>query len=254
MQLNNKQRTKDDLSILIHKGGFSFCTQEQHHFLPLEDTPPTQESLKSFLDYHQLNQQKVQLIFMDRAAVCVPHSLFDAAQSEHYFKGAIALPQNTHFDHYTLPKLDMEIVFPCDSTWINLFKEVFPQMKIHHLSGALLPELSAFSFGKAKKNLFLHLRKDHFELMLFQGGQLLAQNTFAHKNADEFLYYLFYVTEQFFLKPDQFNLYFLGRYAIFNDYYQGVEEFHPNIDFIEPHFPGVDAQHPAPYFQSFFPA
>ena len=253
MQLNNNQITIKDLSILIQKDGFSFCTLDQHHFLPLEDKIPTKESLQSFLDYHQLNQQEVQLIFMDQAAVCVPLPLFEEHQCKNYFKGAVDLPAKSKFEHRSLETLDIKAIFPCDKDLIELFKAVFPSLKVNHLSAALLPLLSAFSFGKAKKNLFLHLRKDAFDLMLFQGGQLLVQNTFSHKNADDFLYYLFYVTEQFFLKPDQFNLYFLGRYINFSDYYQGVEEFHSSIVYLDPQFPSVDAQHPAPFFQSFYP-
>lgn len=252
MQLNNKQIPQNNLSILIHKGGFSFCTLDQHHFLPLEENPPSLESLKSYLDYHQLNKEKVQLIFMDYAAVCIPQALFDPAQTNHYFKGAIELPKEAVIQHRSLPTLDMEVVFPIDEKAVNLFRAAFPQLNVNHLSATLLPALSAFSFGKAKKNLFLHLRKDYFDLMLFQGGQLLAQNTFPHKNADDFLYYLFYVTEQFFLKPEQFHLFFLGRYLNYNDYYQGVEEFHPNIAYLDPQYPRVDSQHPAPFFQSFF--
>lgn len=252
MQLNNKQITQNDLSILIHKDGFSFCTLNQHHFLPLEENPPTAESLQSYLNYHQINQQEVQLIFMDQAAVCVPKALFDPTQIHHYLNGAIALSKKDSIEHTSLSTLDMEVVYPCDQQAIDLFKGAFPTLKVTHLSAALLPALSAFSFGTAKKNLFLHLRKDQFDLLLFQGGQLLAQNTFPHKNADDFLYYLFYITEQFFLKPEQFNLFFLGRYSKFNEYYQGVEEFHPSIEYLDPQYPIIDAVHPAPFFQSFF--
>ena len=254
MQLNNKQITINDLSILVNKDGFSFCTLDQHHFLPIEEKTPTKESLKSFLDYHQLTQQEVQLIFMDQPAVCVPSPLFEEQQNVNYFKGAVNLPADSTFEHRSLDSLDITSIFPANSTLISLFKEVFPSLKVNHLSAALLPLLSSFSFGKAKKNLFIHLRKDDFDLMLFQGGQLLVQNTFSHKNADDFLYYLFYVTEQFFLKPDQFNLYFLGRYIKYSEYYQGVQEFHASIDYLDPQFPAVDANHPAPFFQSFFPA
>ena len=102
MQFNNSPFTQNDLSILIHKDGFSFCTLDQHHFLPLEENLPTPESLKSFLDYHQLNHEKVQLIFMDHAAVCVPKTLFDPDQKNHYFKGAIELPKEAVIHHLSL--------------------------------------------------------------------------------------------------------------------------------------------------------
>ena len=254
MQLNNKQFSQNDLSILIHKDGFSFCTLEQHYFLSIENTPLSSESLKSFLDYHQLKQQQVQLIFMDKTAICVPQPLFDKDQIKHYFKGALEFTDKRTIKHCSIDSLAIELVYDCDTDYINLFTEIFPQLKTNHLTASLLPSLSAYSFGAAKKNLFIHIRKNHFDLFLFQGGQLLLQNTFPQKNAEDFLYYVFYVTEQFYLKPDQFNLFFLGRYSNYNEYYQGVEEFHQSIAYLDPQFPNIDAQHPAPFLQSFFPA
>ena len=89
-------------------------------------------------------------------------------------------------------------------------------------------------FRKARKNMFIHLRKEQFDLFLFQGGQLLVQNSFPQKNADEFMYYLFYVCEQFYLKPEQFDLFFLGQYFPYSDYYNGTKEFHPNCSHLDP--------------------
>ena len=75
--------------------------------------------------------------------------------------------------------------------------------------------------------MFIHLRKEQFDLFLFQGGQLLVQTAF-HKNADEFMYYLFYVCEQF--EAEQFDLFFLGQYFPYSDY-NGTKEFHPNCSY-----------------------
>ena len=89
------------------------------------------------------------------------------------------------------------------------------------------------------------------EILYFQGGQLLLQNCFPQNNMDDFLYYLFYVTEQFYLKPAQFNLHFLGKFTQYEDYYNGVKDFHDSIDFFEPHYSLIDHQHPVPFFQTF---
>ncbi len=190
---------------------------------------------------------------MNHAAVCVPQSLFDKTNKAAYFTGAIDLPKEVTLNHLHLKLLDISLVYPCESNWVSLFESVFSQIEFTHYTAVLLPALSAFSFGKAKKNVFLHLRKDSFDLMLFQGRQLLIQNSFPHNNADDFLYYLFYVAEQFFLKPEQFNLFFLGRYSKFNDYYNGAQEFHPEVEYLDPQFPSIDPKHPAPFFQSFLP-
>ena len=253
MQLSSKNTTPNDLSILVHKDGFSFCTHEQHHFFEIETTPPTAESLQSFLNYHQLQQTNIRLIYMNAPSVSIPLPLFDEQQLEHYLKTAVEKDEKTTPQKNVLKALDQVVVFNVNTAWNKLFKEVFPKVEATHLSASLLPSLSKFSFGKARKNMFVHLRKDYFDLFLFQGGQLLVQNSFPHKNADEFMYYLFYVSEQFYLKPEQFDLYFLGKYLPYSDYYSGTQEFQPNSNYINPLFPAIDAGHPAPFLQSFYP-
>ena len=253
MQLSSKKNTLLDLSILVHKDGFSFCTQEQHHFFGFETSPPTEESLRSFVNYHQLQPTNIRLVYMDAPSVSVPLPFFDEQQLENYLKTALAKEEKTVAQKNELQALDQVVVYPANETWNSLFKAVFPSVKAFHLSAFLLPALSQYSFGKARKNMFIHLRKEQFDLFLFQGGQLLVQNSFPQKNADEFMYYLFYVCEQFYLKPEQFDLFFLGQYFPYSDYYNGTKEFHPKCSHLDPIFPAVDPNHPAPFLQSFCP-
>lgn len=251
MQLNNKKITSNDLSILVHKDGFSFCTHEQHHFLGFEVAPPTTDSIKSFADYHQLTQKNVQLIYMDEPSVSVPLQLFDENHKEDYLKTAIDKNEKRIAQKNELTQLDQVVVYSIDTAIGKSLTDIYPSATTVHLSTALLRPLSAFSFGKARKNMFIHLRKGRFDLFLFQGGQLLLQNTFSHSNADEFMYFLFYVCEQFYLKPEQFDLFFLGKYTQYDDYYNGTKEFHPTIEHLAAVFFNEDTSHPAPFMQSF---
>ena len=251
MQLSSKKQKQDDLSILIHKDGFSFCTSEQHHLFKLEDNPPTEESLNSWLKYHHLNQPNQKLIFLDQPAITVPLPLFEESLAHQYLNSAQLKNNELHATFNKLVDLEQVIVFNVNTQWSELFKKILPNAKHSHLVSELLPALSNYSTGKAKRNLFIHLRKGAFDLFLYQGGQLLLQNSFPHLHADDFLYYLFYVTEQFYLKPEQFNLFFLGKYNQYDDYYAGVKEFHDSIDFFDPQFSIIDHQHPVPFFQTF---
>ncbi|MGB1971058.1 MAG: DUF3822 family protein [Flavobacteriaceae bacterium] len=251
MHLSNKHKTSQDLSILIHKDGFSFCTQTQHHFFSVEKDFPSAEALQSWMSYHQLDQSELQIIFCDSPAVTVPLSLFDESQPEHYIKSAISIQKDSHLVSKILNSTQQVVVFPVLAPFNDLLLSLFKTVPSSHIVAELLPALSAHSFGKGKKNMFIHLRKDTFDLFLYQGGQLLLQNSFPHKNSDDFLYYLFYVAEQFYLKPDQFDLYFLGRFTVFEDYYSGTKEFHHAIEFMAPHHPLLDTNHPVPFFQDF---
>lgn len=251
MHLNNNPRKDSDLSILVHGDGFSFCTQDQHHLLEVKEEFPSVETLKSWVDYHQLHQTNIKLIYGQQAAVTVPLSLFDEKQAASYLKGAISLQDNLQVGCTPLDKNEQVVVYAINKKQQALFASVFPSATQSHIVAEMLPALAAFSFKKGKKNLFVHLQKDSFDLFLFQGSQLLLQNSFPHKNADDFLYYLFYVTEQFYLKPDQFDLYFLGKYTPYTHYYSGVQEFHTSSEHLDPIFPSVDAAHPIPFFHYF---
>ena len=66
------------------------CTQEQHHFFGFETSPPTEESLRSFVNYHQLQPTNIRLVYMDAPSVCVPLPLFDEQQLDNYLKTALA--------------------------------------------------------------------------------------------------------------------------------------------------------------------
>ena len=253
MQLSSKKNTLLDLSILVRKDGFSFCTKEQHHFFGFETTPPTEESVKSFINYHQLQPKNIHLVYLDSPSVSVPRLLFDEQQLDNYLKTALQKEEKTGAHKNELQSLDQVVVYPVNETWNKLFKLLFPTVKEYHLSAYLLPDLAKYAFGKAKKNMFVHLRKDYFDLFLFQGGQLLVQNSFPQKNPDEFMYYLFYVCEQFYLKPKDFDLLFLGQFLAFSEHYNGTKEFHPNLTYLAPTFPSVDPHHPAPFLQSYFP-
>jgi hypothetical protein len=104
--------------------------------------------------------------------------------------------------------------------------------------------------GTPKKQLFVHLREGAFELFLFQGAQLLFFNSFEQQHVDEFLYYLFYITEQFYLKPEGFKLAFLGAYDHYNEYYEGVQEYHSDVIFLDAPSENRQTKHPVPFLEN----
>ena len=251
MHLDNNVRNTSALSILVHGDGFSFCTQDQHHLLAVNEEFPSTDTLKSWMEYHQLDQTEVKIIYAQEAAVTIPQVLFEEAQAPDYLTGAIALQDNHQVAFTLLDRFQQVVVYAITNKQQALFSSLFPKTTQSHYIAELLPALTAFSSKSGKKNLFVHLQKNCFDLFLFQGSQLQLQNRFPHQNADEFLYYLFYVTEQFYLKPEQFDLFFLGKYLPYTAYYDGAKEFHPSIDHLDPIFPAVDATLPLPFFHHF---
>ena len=117
---------------------------------------------------------------MDEPSVSVPLQLFDENHKEDYLKTAVDINEKRIAQKNELSQLDQVIGYSMDTAIGKSLNDIYPNATAVHLSTALLRPLSAFSFGKARKIMFIHLRKGHFDLFLFQGGQLLLQNAFSH--------------------------------------------------------------------------
>ncbi len=251
MQLNNREKKSNALSILLHGDGFSFCTPTHHHLYTFEKDNLTEKSLRSWIDYHQLKELNPTLIHFENEAVTVPEELFSEDNLVSYLTSSQKISEEEEQSFDPVKKTKQKVVYSISKEKKNLLKAIFPKASSSHFVSSLLPDLATFSEGRVKKNLFIHLRNGYFDLFLYQGSQLLIQNSFKQVNADEFLYYLFYVTEQFYLNPDQFDLYFLGEYDKYADYYTGVSIFHNAITFLDSKQAQRDPAHPIPYFHHY---
>ncbi len=252
MQLTNKNHDINELSILVLKDGFSFCTQEQTFAFPFEHNLPKESDIQTFVSSQNIPTENVQVYFFDAKSILVPTPLYDAAIKEDYLKAAMPVSSKEDTGTDDVSELSLTVVYPQKKAMVSLLQSSFSKVKTKHFSSALLPYLKEVSSGSPKRHIFIHLRKGYFDLFLFQGSQLLLQNTFEQKNADDFLYYLFYVTEQFYLKPEQFKLYFLGEFTPYKKYYKGATDFHPEVEYLTTAQEDKEVKSPIPFFQNFF--
>ena len=251
MHLQNKNHQTSDLSILIFSDGFSFCTQKKTCFYPVDDfSKIDQEALSNWIKKQELVSDNVFLIHLEGLSTIVPTELFDKDNASFYIENGLTLDENQEVLFDVLESFNQVVVFAGSPSVKKVFKELFPNHHSQHLTSFLFAPLSQFSMGISKKQLFVHLRKGFFDLFLFQGTQLLLFNTFEQNHADEFLYYLFYITEQFYLKPENFKLAFLGEYESYKEYYQGVQEYHNDVIFLDAPSENKNSKHPTPYLEN----
>ncbi|MGB2514392.1 MAG: DUF3822 family protein, partial [Flavobacteriaceae bacterium] len=101
--------------------------------------------------------------------------------------------------------------------------------------------------------LFVHLQAGGMDLYLVENNRIRFQNHFSITNEDEFLYYIFFVVEQYQLETDTFDLVFLGHIQAYTRYYEVIKQYHTRIRF-ENNISGTALstdQHPAPYLAQF---
>ena len=92
------------------------------------------------------------------------------------------------------------------------------------------------------------------DLYLVKEGKIIFNNHFTVKSKDEFLYYVFFVIEQFDLNATEFELVFLGKIGVFDSYYQIVKQYHQHIKFEVGSLtePLSLLSHQAPYLAPYF--
>ena len=78
--------------------------------------------------------------------------------------------------------------------------------------------LSVCSFVEFKYQLFIHIQFEATDLFLVNNNRIVFHNRFSVKNEEEFLYYVFFIVEQFDLKSDDFEINFLGKFIEYNSY------------------------------------
>ncbi len=251
MPQDNKKYQNTDASILVLKDGFSFCTQAKSYFYPITKSSKLKlEDLYKWAEQEQLTIQNPSITHFNGIGTIVPLEMFDEKSVAFYLsKGATTKDyEEVSFD--IIEQSNQAIVYNRTIEHHSLLKELSPKSISQHYISRLLSTITSFSINSPKKNLFIHLQSGSFDIFLFQGRQLLFFNSFPQQNVDEFLYYLFYVIEQFYLKPENFNLAFLGEYHCFKEYYQSTKEYHSNIIFLDTPTKNASSEHPIPFFEN----
>ena len=251
MVLKTNKHQPNDLSILVLRDGFSFCTQKKSCFYAVEDSSTIDpKAISDFLDQEELVSETVHLIHLEGLSSIVPLELFEKENAAFYLSKGLTIESNQQIVFDVLDPYNQVVVYLRDEQKWAVLKELFPTLEAKHATTTLLAPLTDFSMGTPKKQLFVHLREGAFELFLFQGAQLLFFNSFEQQQLDEFLYYLFYITEQFYLKPEGFKLAFLGEYDHFAEYYQGVQEYHNDLIFLDAPSENHQTKHPVPFLEN----
>ena len=168
-------------------------TQEQHHFFGFETSPPTEESLRSFVNYHQLQPTNIRL---EQDAPSV--SVFLPCSMNNSWTTTSNCPSERGKNVAQKNELQARRVFTLQMKWNSLLKAVFSSVKAFHLS-AFPSALSKYSFGKARKNMFIHLRKEQFDLS-FPRRSIVGANSFPQKMPTNSCI-ICSMCEQFYLKP-----------------------------------------------------
>ena len=221
------------LGILLSGQSISFCTLDfrrnkflgLHRFVRNEVKPPDGQSGTgpSFADFlHHVrtvtpwlkNSFKIVKIAYDgKKSTLVPALLFNPDEKDQYlvFNYKRDKDELVFCDH--LMPLDAWQVFAVPEPVMAATNGIFPKSKVVHASSLLIESIWINYKNRINSpHVFLHLREPLFDLMIFDGRQMIYFNTFSFLTPEDVTYYLIFVLEQLNFNPETIPLVLLGNY------------------------------------------
>lgn len=257
MPNNNKIIQHNELSIHIFVNGFCFCTKSKVDFLPISnEISDIKPAFDEFINYYPKRSFKaISIIHFSHPSTFVPQTLYDVSQKKRYLSHYKLTSQNDVFVHdilkeskkinvYSYPK-EIESILETNK---NNYQEIHYNSILYNLVHKLNIQ------SENKTQLYVHLQKEKVDVFLMTNKRLLFNNSFLIKNEDDFLYYVFFIIEQFELETNSFEFIFLGKIILFNSYYNAVKVYHENIYFHEDEIISSQAiqNHNAPFLSQYF--
>ncbi|MGS2761603.1 DUF3822 family protein [Sinomicrobium sp. M5D2P9] len=252
----------NELSIQVSLSGLSFCILDglsktifslEHHPFAEVTTPQAmlKETEKLFGELEILEQpfKKVYVIHNNNLSTFVPKPLFSDKNLSEYLKFDVKIFETDFITYDDIGSLGLINVYIPFVNINNYIFDRFGEFEYRHFSSILTETLLQNNSGKGT-SMYVHVEKEHFEIVVLRDGKLLLYNTFTYTNKEDFIYYILFTAEQLELNPDEFPLYLLGEihegdalYTIAYTYIRNVHfgnnhcRYHlaGGIELLEPH-------------------
>lgn len=241
---NENNTTNYSLSIELSFDGFSFCILDRATFKYLAIESYNFERILCYNDLNTcLNQilqhewfkcdyHSVNLIFYNHKSTLIPIELFDEQSINSYLSFNHLINNEDNLIYEKLNNLNAYNVYTIPKIIKSLFDEKFKNIKYRHSSSSLIENTYyQYQNNDNKKIVIIHLQSNHFEALVLQGKTFLFYNTFAFKTAEDFLYYLIFVTEQLEIDIDNQEFIILGEVAKDSPLSQQIYTFIKNYRF-----------------------
>ena len=197
----------------------------------------------------------MKFVSFHNASTFVPNSLFDNSRSKDYLKLYAKERENEIVYYDNIKQVSQINVYTFPKSISNNLKKVNINLEISHYNTLLLNNILSLEFSNGiEYQLFIHLQSEALDVFLFQKKQFKFNNRFLISNEDEFLYYLFFIVEQFEIETEALEIVFLGKIQRYEPYYKALNQYHNNIKFVDVDNNQIEnlSTHPAPYLANNF--
>jgi hypothetical protein len=219
-----KELTNLELSIQISLNGLSFCILNRdtntitllNHFEKEKKLSPFEalDFLKHLLNTEEELQKSfnnVHVIYVNELATIVPKPLFNEDFLADYLKFNSKILKSDFIAFDTIDINDSVNVYVPYVNINNYIYDTFGAFTYNHFSSILIDKILQLEKHADNEKLYVHVNKDHFEIVVTNKGKLILYNTFDYSTKEDFIYYILFTIEQLKLNPEKIDLVLFGN-------------------------------------------
>ena len=231
-----------DLSALIGADRFSFLVLDnnQNVIVLRSYTFEENKDIKTFLrkTYHQddilkLNFASVKVAVTNSKHTLVPAKFFAKEDLAIYLKNVVDLLPTDNVDHDDLNDIDAKNIFAINQEIKELILEFFNNTKLFHGSTAFIRGTLALSKNQSGHQMYINVLNRKLNIVLFEDGKLLFNNSFSFQNVRDFVYYVMLVLDQFKVDPETVPVFLSGQIMRESEIFKLLYRYIKNVDFLE---------------------
>ncbi len=234
------------LVMKVSQSGFSFCyfdtlTGRINDFkeISFEKFPRTNKVedhfWNAFVDNHELTKSydEVLVLHDNNLNSFVPKALFDEDYLGSYLQYNTQVFETDYFTYDEIANYDICNVYIPYVHINNFLIDQFGPFTYKSANSVLIKCLLDLSKNIEERQMFAHLGRDRFEVVVVENQKLQLFNSFDYRTKEDFLYYLLFTAEQLGMNPEQFKLHLLGNISKDNDYFKIAYKYIRNVGLLD---------------------
>jgi hypothetical protein len=211
--------------------GFSVLDAEKNRYIAIGYFRDHLADVALHLPMLHLPYRSVKGIIGNSRFTLIPEALYQEEEKEQYFTFLHdrEAGDTVYSDRLEHPGIYSVYSIPGHSR--REIEAVFRKVNTCHISSMLIQNLWVSVKNMSGRKVFLNLRDGQFDVLAFDGGQLIYCNAFHFMTPEDIAYYLIFVFEQLNLNPEEVGLTLLGNIDRYSPVYDLLFRYIRNIEF-----------------------
>lgn len=239
---NITEKKYQKLTVQVSSNGMTFSSFDtlNHNILSVDevifDGANAETTVEKTLKEHAVFQEsydEVVVLHENNLATFVPQPLFNEQYIGSYLQYNTKVFETDFFDYDTISSYSMHTVYVPNVTINNAFESHFGKLSYKHVHTVLVSRLLDLSKNVDDKRMFVHMSKNHFEIIIVQNQHLMLFNSFDYKTPEDLIYYLLFTAEQLNMNPESFRLEFIGDIAENDAYFKIAYKYIRNVSIFD---------------------